>query len=114
MEIARISTVWVSLLGVSILCDVVATAYLKWAGDRFADTFLLANVFSIVLFAPAIVTFGYALREGSSYLVTTLVWLVGLTLGNTLVGVLVFGDPFGMVRAAGLAAAVVALVLLTV
>ena len=44
---------------------------------------------------------------------TTLVWLVGLTLGNTLVGVLVFSDSFGIARAAGLAAAVLALVLLT-
>jgi multidrug transporter EmrE-like cation transporter len=110
METFRISPFWVGLLGASILCDVVATAYLKWAGDRFSESFLLANVASIALFAPAIVTFGYALREGPSYLVTT---LVGLTLGNTLVGVLVFGDPFGIARAAGLAAAVVALVLLT-
>lgn len=69
---------------------------------------------SIALFAAAIVTFGRALREGSSYLVTTLAWLLGLTLGNTLVGVLLFGDPFSMVNAAGLGAAVVALVLLTV
>ncbi len=114
MESLRLSPVWMGLLGVSILCDVIATAYLKWAGDRFSANFLLANILSIGLFAPAIVTFGYALREGSSYLVTTLVWLVGLTLGNTLVGVLVFGDPFGMARAAGLGAAVLALVLLTV
>ena len=114
MESIRISPVWMGLLGASILCDVVATAYLKWAGDRFADNFLLANVLSIALFAPAIVTFGYALREGSSYLVTTLVWLVGLTLGNTLVGVMIFGDPFGLAKAAGLGAAVLALVLLTV
>jgi multidrug transporter EmrE-like cation transporter len=113
MESLRLSPVWVSLLGVSILCDVVATAYLKWAGDRFAAHFLLANVLSIVLFAPAIVTFGYALREGSSYLVTTLIWLVGLTLGNTLVGVLVFGDAFGLAKAAGIGAALVALFLLT-
>ena len=113
METVRISPVWISLLGASILFDVIATAYLKWAGDRFSATFLLANILSIGLFAPAIVTFGYALREGSSYLVTTLVWLVGLTLGNTLVGVLIFGDPFGMAKAAGLGAAVLALVLLT-
>jgi hypothetical protein len=75
METVRISPVWIGLLGASILCDVVATAYLKWAGDRFAANFLLANVLSIALFAPAIVTFGYALREGPSYLVTTLVWV---------------------------------------
>ena len=109
----RVSPVWVGLLGASILCDVVATAYLKWAGDRFAAHFFLANVLSIVLFAPAIVTFGYALREGSSYLVTTLAWLVGLTLGNTLVGVLMFGDPFGAAKVAGIGAALVAFVLLT-
>ncbi len=114
MESVRLSPLWLMLLGASILCDVVATAYLKWAGDRFSDNFLLANIASIALFAPAIVTFGYALREGSSYLVTTLVWLVGLTLANTLVGVMVFGDPFGVAKAAGLGAAVVALVLLTV
>jgi hypothetical protein len=96
------------------LCDVVATAYLKWAGDRFSANFLLANILSIALFAPAILTFGYALREGPSFLVTTLLWLVGLTMGNTLVGVLVFGDPFGMTRAAGIGAALVALVLLTI
>jgi multidrug transporter EmrE-like cation transporter len=114
MESVRLSPLWLMLLGASILCDVVATAYLKWAGDRFSDTFLLANVASILIFAPAIVTFGYALREGPSYLVTTLVWLVGLTLGNTLVGVMVFGDPFGVAKAAGLGAAVVALVLLTI
>ncbi len=114
MEPVRISPVWFGLLGASIVCDVVATAYLKWAGDRFSTNFLLANVLSIGLFAPAIVTFGYALREGPSYLVTTLVWLVGLTLGNTLVGVMVFGDPFGMAKVAGLGAAVLALVLLTV
>ena len=113
METVRISPLWVSVLGASILCDVVATAYLKWAGDRFSESFLLANVAGVALFAPVIVTFGYALREGPSYLVTTLVWLVGRTLVNTLVGVLVFGDPFGITRAAGLAAAVVALVLLT-
>src|SRR6476659_4606943 len=99
MESLRISPVWMSLLAASILCDLGATAYLKWAGDRFSDTFLLANVLSIAIFAPAIVTFGYALREGPSYLVTTLVWLIGLTLGNTLVGVLVFGDLFGTARA---------------
>lgn len=108
------SPVWAGLLGASIVCDVAATAYLKWAGERFAADFLLANVLSIVLFAPAIVTFGYALREGSSYLVTTLAWLVGLTLGNTLVGVLIFGDPFGGAKIAGIGAALVALVLLTV
>ena len=113
METLRISPLWTGLLAASILCDVVATAYLKWAGDRFAAHFLLANVLSIVLFAPAIVTFGYALREGSSYLVTTLVWLVGLTLGNTLIGVLVFNDAFSTMRAAGIGAAIVALVLLT-
>jgi multidrug transporter EmrE-like cation transporter len=114
MESLRISPLWLGLLGVSILCDVVATAYLKWAGDRFSNSFLLANIASIALFAPAIVTFGYALREGSGYLVTTLVWLVGLTLGNTLVGVLVFGDPFSMMRMAGIGAALIALVLLTI
>ena len=114
MESLRVSPVWIGLLGASIVCDVVATAYLKWAGDRFSANFLLANVLSIGLFAPAIITFGYALREGSSYLVTTLVWLVGLTLGNTLVGVMVFGDSFGMAKAAGLAAAMLALVLLTI
>ena len=114
METVRSSPLWIGLLGASIICDVVATAYLKWAGDRFSANFLLANVLSIGLFAPAIVTFGYALREGPSYLVTTLVWLVGLTMGNTLVGVMVFGDPFGLTKAAGLGAAVLALVLLTV
>ena len=55
METFRISPFWVGLLGASILCDVVATAYLKWAGDLFSDSFLLANVASIALFAPAIV-----------------------------------------------------------
>jgi multidrug transporter EmrE-like cation transporter len=114
LETLRISPVWIGLLGASILCDVVATAYLKWAGDRFSENFLLANILSIVLFAPAIVTFGYALREGSSYLVTTLAWLVGLTLGNTLVGVLLFGDPFGAAKVAGIGAALAALFLLTV
>jgi multidrug transporter EmrE-like cation transporter len=114
VDTLRVSSLWAGLLAASILCDVVATAYLKWAGDRFADHFLLANVLSIVLFAPAIITFGYALREGSSYLVTTLAWLVGLTLGNTLVGVLLFGDPFGAAKVAGIAAALAALVLLTV
>src|SRR5215213_11434789 len=113
MGTVRISPIWVGLLGASILCDVVATAYLKWAGDRFSSSFLLANIASVALFAPAIVTFGYALREGSSYLVTTLVWLVGLTVGNTLVGVLVFSDPFSMMRAAGIGMAILALVLLT-
>jgi len=113
METVRISPIWIGLLTASILCDVVATAYLKWAGDRFSDNFLLANILSVGLFAPAIVTFGYALREGPSCLVTTLVWLVGLTLSNTLVGVLVFGDPFGIAKAAGLGASVLALVLLT-
>ena len=38
---------------------------------------------------------------------------VGLTLANTLAGVLLFGDPFGAARAAGLVAACVAFVLLT-
>ena len=114
MDTLRVSPLWLGLLGVSILCDVIATAYLKWAGDRFSNSFLLANVASIALFAPAIVTFGYALREGSSYLVTTLFWLVGLTLANTLVGVMVFGDPFGLLRATGICAALVALVLLTI
>jgi hypothetical protein len=55
-----------------------------------------------------------ALRKGSSCLVATPVWLVGLTLSNTLVGVLIFGDSFEMAKAAGLAAAVLALMLLTV
>lgn len=113
MESLRVSPVWLALLGTSILCDVVATAYLKWAGDRFEANFLLANILSIALFAPAIITFGYALRAGSSYLVTTLVWLVGLTLGNTLVGVMVFDDPFGIAKVAGIGAALVALFLLT-
>lgn len=114
MDTLRIPPLWLGLLGISILCDVIATAYLKWAGDRFSEHFLLANVASVALFAPAIVTFGYALREGSSFLVTTLIWLVGLTLGNTLAGVMVFGDPFGMMRAAGIGAAIVTLVLLTI
>jgi len=114
LETLRISPVWVGLLVASILCDVVATAYLKWAGDRFSNNFHLANVLSIVFFAPAIVTFGYALREGSSYLVTTMAWLVGLTLGNTLVGVLLFGDAFGAAKVAGIGAALAALFLLTI
>ena len=69
---------------------------------------------SIARFAPAIVTFGYALREGSSYLAITLAWLVSLTLGNTLVGVLIFGDPFGAAKVTGIGVALLALVLLTV
>ena len=114
METFRISPIWVGLLGASILCDVVATAYLKWAGDRFTDNFLLANVLSIALFAPAIVTFGYALREGPSYLVTTLVWLVGLTLGNTLVGRAgLWGSVRDRAKPPGWAPRLLALVLLT-
>jgi multidrug transporter EmrE-like cation transporter len=114
VEGLRVPPIWFTLLITSIVCDVVATAYLKWAGDRFSENFLLANVLSIALFAPAIITFGYALREGSSYLVTTLFWLVGLTLANTLVGVMIFDDAFGMAKAAGIGAALVALFLLTV
>jgi hypothetical protein len=63
-------------------------------------------------FAPAILPVDHVLRESANSLVTTLVWLVGLTLGNTPVGVLVFDDPFGLAKAPGISAEAVTLVLL--
>ena len=55
MAAISVSGTWAALVGASILCDVAATAYLKWAGDRFTDNFFWANVVSVAFFAPAIV-----------------------------------------------------------
>jgi multidrug transporter EmrE-like cation transporter len=105
--------VWAALLVVSVLADVVATAYLKVAGDRLGNAgFVWAAAAGVLVFAPSIVAFGYALRAGPSYAATVGTWAVGVYAGNAVAGVMLFGDSASWRLAAGLAAAAVAVGLL--
>jgi multidrug transporter EmrE-like cation transporter len=104
---------WFGLLCLSILCDVIATAYMKVAGERVEGRgFFVAAVIGVVVFAPSIVTFGYAMRVGSSYLATVGVWVVGIFTGNAIVGIYAFGDRLNLRTALGIAAACLTVVLL--
>jgi multidrug transporter EmrE-like cation transporter len=111
--ISSATGVWAVLLFLSVLADVGATAYLKYAGDRIDGlSFLWAAIVGVVAFAPSIVLFGFAMKSGQSYLVTVGVWAVGIYTVNAIVGVLVFDDAFGARTALGIAAACLAVVLL--
>jgi hypothetical protein len=113
MTISSATTIWAGLLLLSVVADAGATAYLKVVGDRIDGLgFFSAAVIGVVAFAPSIVLIGYALRAGSSYIVTVGIWAVGVYAANALVGVFVFDDPFTVRTAAGVAAAGAAVVLL--
>jgi hypothetical protein len=104
---------WLGVLLISVACDVGATVYLKLAADRIQGLgFFWASVAGVVAFAPSIVAFGYGIRLGPSYIATVGLWAVGVYAANAAVGVLAFGDPFGMRTALGLIAACAAVVLL--
>ena len=104
---------WFGVLALSVACDVGATAYLKIAGDRLQGLgFFWAALLGVVVFAPAIITFAYAMKIGPSYIATVGVWAVGIYAANAVVGVLVFGDAFGWRTAAGIIAACATVVLL--
>ena len=104
---------WFGVLAVSVACDVGATAYLKIAGDRLQGFgFFWATVLGVVAFSPAIITFGYAMKIGPSYIATVGVWAVGIYAANAIAGVLVFGDTFSWRTAVGLIAACVTVILL--
>lgn len=104
---------WLGVLLLSVAFDVGATAYLKIAGDRIGGFgFFWASVLGVVAFAPSIVAFGYGLKLGPSYVATVGVWAVGVYAANALLGVVAFGEPFGVRTALGLVAACVAVVLL--
>ncbi len=104
---------WFGLLALSVVFDVAATAYLKIAGDRVQGFgFFSAAVLGVVVFGPAIVTFGYALKIGPSYIATVGIWAVGIYAANAVAGVLLFGDTFSWRTAAGILAACVTVVLL--
>jgi drug/metabolite transporter (DMT)-like permease len=104
---------WFGVLALSVACDVGATAYLKIAGDRFQGLgFFWAAMLGVVVFGPSIITFGYAIKIGPSYIATVGVWAVGIYAANAVVGVLVFGDMFSWRTAVGLIAAGLTVVLL--
>jgi multidrug transporter EmrE-like cation transporter len=113
MTIPSATSAWAGLLFLSVVADAGATAYLKLAGDRIDGlSFLWAATIGVVVFAPSIVLFGFALKSGPSYFATVGVWAVGVYAANAIVGVAVFGDPFGSRTALGIAAACLAVVLL--
>jgi multidrug transporter EmrE-like cation transporter len=86
---------WFAVLAISIACDVGATAYLKLATDRLQGFgYFWAAVLGVATFAPSIMTFGYAMKIGPSYIGTVGIWAVGVYAANAVVGVIAFGDPF--------------------
>jgi multidrug transporter EmrE-like cation transporter len=106
-------SLWFGVLAISVACDVGATAYLKVAGDRLQGfSFFWAAVLAVAVFAPSIMTFGYAMKIGPSYVATVGIWAVGVYAANAVVGVLTFGDPFSWRMVLGVAAACVTVVLL--
>jgi multidrug transporter EmrE-like cation transporter len=106
-------SLWFGILALSIAADVGATAYLQVAGERWQGVgFFGASVLGVLAFAPSIVTFGYALQLGPSYIATVGIWAVGVYAANALVGALVFGDPWSWRTVLGIAAACAAVALL--
>jgi multidrug transporter EmrE-like cation transporter len=104
---------WFSILAISIACDAGATAYLKVAGDRLQGfSFLWATVLGVAVFAPSIMTFGYAIKIGPSYIGTVGIWAVGVYAANAVVGVMAFGDPFSWRTVFGVSAACATILLL--
>ncbi|HEU5431593.1 MAG TPA: hypothetical protein VFU81_08020 [Thermomicrobiales bacterium] len=113
MTTSAMTALWLGLLFVSVACDVGATAYLKVAGDRIDGLgFFGTAVIGVVVFAPSIITFGYSMKVGPSYLATVGIWAVGVYAANAVVGVVAFGDPFGVRTALGVVLACVTVVLL--
>jgi hypothetical protein len=113
MAIASAMGVWAGLLLLSVVADALATVYLKLAGDRIDGlSFFWAAAVGVVAFAPSIMLFGFAMKSGPSYLVTVGVWAVGVYAVNAIVGVVVFGDAFGVRTGLGIAAACLAVMLL--
>jgi drug/metabolite transporter (DMT)-like permease len=105
--------VWIGVLLVSIAGDVCATAYLKVASDRLQGLgFFWATVLGVVAFAPSIMTFGYAMKIGPSYIATVGIWAVGVYAANAVVGVLAFGDVMTWRTVVGIGAACVAVMML--
>ena len=104
---------WFSVLAISIAFDAGATAYLKVAGDRLQGFgFFWATVLAVAAFAPSIMTFGYAMKIGPSYIATVGIWAVGVYAANAVVGVMVFGDPFSWRTVLGVTAACASVILL--
>ena len=98
--------IWALILVLSVAFDVGATAYLKISGDRLSGLgFFGAAVLGVAVFAPSIVSFGYAMKIGPSYLATVGVWAVGVYAANAVVGIFAFNDPFSARTAVGLVAA---------
>lgn len=101
------------LLAGSIGCDAGATAYLKIAGDRIGGLgFFGAAVLGVVVFAPSIILFGYALKAGPSFIATVGIWAVGIYAANAVLGVTAFGDALNWRLVLGLATACMTVVLL--
>jgi multidrug transporter EmrE-like cation transporter len=104
---------WFGVLAISIACDVGATAYLKLAADRLHGLgFFWAAVIGVVAFAHSIMTFGYAMKIGPSYIGTVGIWAVGVYAANAVVGVVAFGDPFSWRTVLGVTAAFATVLLL--
>jgi multidrug transporter EmrE-like cation transporter len=107
------TALWLGVLLFSVACDVGATIYLKLAADRIAGWgFFAASVAGVAVFAPSIVSFGYGIKLGPSYIATVGLWAVGVYAANAAVGILAFGEPFGVRTAIGVVAACAAVVLL--
>lgn len=105
--------VWCGVLAVSVACDVGATAYLKVAADRLQGLgFFWAAVLGVAVFAPSIMSFGYAMKIGPSYIATVGIWAVGVYAANAVVGVLVFGDAWSWRTVVGISAACLAVIML--
>jgi drug/metabolite transporter (DMT)-like permease len=105
--------VWFSLLALSIACDVGATSYLKVAGERLQGLgFFWATVLGVAVFAPSIMSFGYAMKIGPSYIATVGIWAVGVYAANAIVGVLALGDPWSWRTVVGITAACVTVMML--
>jgi multidrug transporter EmrE-like cation transporter len=113
MTPASMLPLWFSVLALSIACDAVATAYLKVASDRLQGFgFFWATVLGVVAFAPSIMTFGYAIKSGPSYIATVGIWAVGVYAANAIVGVTAFGDSFSWRTVLGVGAACATVLLL--
>ncbi len=107
------TALWLGVLLLSVACDAGATVYLKLAADRIDGlSFFWATVVGVVVFAPSIVAFGYGIKLGPSYIATVGLWAVGVYATNALVGIVAFGEPFGVRTAIGVIAACTAVVLL--
>jgi multidrug transporter EmrE-like cation transporter len=69
-------------------------------------------VLGVAAFAPSMMTFGYAMKIGPSYIGTVGIWAVGIYAANAVVGLMAFGDSFSWRTVLGVSAACATVLLL--